>query len=115
MNSISEDLIIGNCSKCGGPVLELETVKLGKFKECQNCGTKVFPKYKTIINMDDKTLDNKKIIEKNIPPYYVPYYPSAPSYPHNPNEIWPPYTPSPYTTPWNPYPYNQFYVTCCNK
>lgn len=93
--------IVGKCSECGGPVKEQYEVELGNFKECKNCGLRLFPNYGDVIDMKPNKI--------NIPPYIPnePYkFPTGPNWPYSPYY-------SPYTIPSTPtcpsYPFITYY------
>jgi hypothetical protein len=99
-SDISEKDIIGNCSKCNGPVVIMK----GQYEyyECLNCHAKKFKKYDKLIDMDDNGQkiapvfpDTKPNIPSPASPWITPTpaYPKYPSDPHWDFYKWIPSTP----------------------
>jgi len=123
---IDKQIIVGNCSKCNGPVMSrcyIDGVKVGEYHECLNCGAKAFPQFGKVIDMDKdnpKTGDVKwreltkdELLndwDKNIPS--KPYNPLPDT--HIPTHPWPYHDPntSPYNRPQYPWPSTYPIITC---
>lgn len=104
---MSTETIVGNCSKCGGCVIEVdlgydEDIQPVTYFKCLNCGAKVFPKLKKTIDMGEKEEKaekaeyekNKENDDNKFHPFFKPKpYPYYPNYVGDfpPNYIFPTY------------------------
>lgn len=112
---MDDNKIVGNCSECGGPVIEQFDNKMGvKYYLCLACSLKKYIDYGKTIDMSKK----KKITDdQEFKPADIPSWPqpTLPIYPYNP--ISPPYWISPITT--KPYPFKdehrQYEIWCTSK
>lgn len=101
--------IIGNCSECGGPVVECFDEKTGaKYYQCLECSIKKYIDYGKTIDMSKKKKNDLMNIlyDKNTTPT-CPSWPLWPLYPL-PNPI----QTEPYKDPW---PIITYSYTCSNN